>query len=91
MRTTITLDDQLARRLQDEMRLRGLSFRQTLESVLIQGLDKGSGGTTGEAFRVQAKPLGLKAGIDPARLQDLDTDLEVDRFHKVSNNLESGP
>jgi len=73
------------------MRVRGLSFRQTLERVLIQGLERETSRGKEETFRVEAKPLGLKAGIDPARLQDLDTDLEVERFHKVSNNLESGP
>ncbi len=84
MRTTITLDDQLARRLQDEMRARGTSFRQTLESVLIQGLEKRPDGAKSGRFRIQPRPMGLRAGIDPTRLQDLDTDLEVERFHEVS-------
>jgi len=28
--------------------------------------------------------MGLKTGIDPARLHDLETDLEVDRFLSVT-------
>jgi hypothetical protein len=88
MRTTITLDDRLARRLQDEMQARGTSFRQTLESVLEQGLGKRSGGGQGKAFRVQSRPMKLRPGIDPTRLQDLDTDLEVERFHKVTREQE---
>jgi len=84
MRTTITIDDRLARRLQDEMRARGTSFRQTLESVLARGLESKPQGAKEKFFRVQARPMGLKAGIDPARLQDLETDWEVDRFHAIA-------
>lgn len=80
MRTTITLDDGLARRLKDEMRARGTSFRQTLENVLRRGLDESTGASKRKTFRVRARRMGLRAGIDPARLHDLDTDLEVDRF-----------
>jgi L-serine deaminase len=82
VRTTITIDDDLARRLQDEMRTRGTSFRQTLEGVLARGLEQRT--AQAGAFRVQARPMGLKAGIDPARLQDLETDLEVERFLAVA-------
>lgn len=91
MRTTITLDDGLARRLQDEMRARGTSFRQTLEAVLAQGLEKGPSARKAGAFRVQASPMGLKAGIDPARLQDLDTEWEVERFHEIARNPDKNP
>jgi hypothetical protein len=84
MRTTVTIDDDLARRLQDEMRARGTNFRQTLQNVLARGLESKPGAVKEDAFRVQARPMGLKAGIDPARLQDLETDLEVERFLAVA-------
>ncbi len=80
------MDDELVRRLHDEMRARGTSFRQTLERVVAQGLEKGPGTVKGDIFRVQARPMGLKAGIDPARLQDLDTEWEVERFHKITHD-----
>lgn len=64
------------------MRTRGTSFRQTLEGVLARGLEQRT--AQSGAFRVQARPMGLKAGIDPARLQDLETDLEVERFLAVA-------
>jgi len=84
MRTTITIDDDLARRLQDEMRARGTNFRQTLQNVLARGLESKPRAVKDEAFRVQARPMGLKAGIDPARLQDFDNDLEVERFLTIA-------
>lgn len=90
MRTTITLDDGLARRLQDEMRARGTNFRQTLQNVLVRGLENKPGVAKQGGFRVHARSMGLKAGIDPARLQDLETDLEVERFATVTQR-QAGP
>ena len=84
MRTTITIDDRIVRRLRDEMRARGTSFRKTLESVLEQGLDSRPQSPGHGRFRVEARAMGLRAGIDPSRLQDLDTELEVDRFIEVT-------
>jgi hypothetical protein len=84
MRTTITLDDRLARRVQDEMRARGTTFRQTLESLLEAGLEKKPGARKPRPFAVEARPMGLRPGIDPTQLQDIDTELEVERFLKVS-------
>lgn len=89
MRTTITIDDRIARRLQDEMRARGTSFRKTLESILEQGLDHGPKSPKAGHFQVEARSMGLRAGIDPSRLQDLDTDLEVERFLELSRQSET--
>jgi len=83
MRTTITIKDDLVRRLQDEMRARGTSFRQTLESVLARGLENRPVNSKGKPFRVQARPMVLKAGIDPARLQDVETDCEIEHFQSI--------
>lgn len=84
MRTTITLSDGIARRLHDQMRRRGTSFRETLEAVLEQGLNEKAAGPGPKKFRVLAKPMGLKPGIDPTRLHDLEADLEVDRFLQIA-------
>lgn len=84
MRTTITLDDGLARRLKDEMRARGTSFRRTLEDTLRRGLDSKASKPSPGPLRVRPKPMGLRPGVDPSRLHDLDTDSEVDRFLAVT-------
>lgn len=89
MRTTITIDDGLARRLQDRMRATGTSFRKTLETVLERGLEDRPNATGKKAFKVEAKAMGLRPGVDPARLHDLDTDLEVDAFSEVSRRLQT--
>lgn len=84
MRTTITLSESLARRLRDRMRARGTGFRETLEAVLEEGLTERTPPPGQRKFRVRAKPMGLRAGIDPARLHDVDAELEVDRFLEVA-------
>lgn len=84
MRTTITLDDGLARRLKDEMRARGTGFRETLEETLKRGLANNEVNPKPGTFRVRAKPMRLKAGIDPCHMHDFETDLEMDRFFEVT-------
>jgi hypothetical protein len=37
-----------------------------------------------QPFRVPAQPLGLRSGIDPARLNALNDDLAVDAFLEVA-------
>ncbi|MGJ3243561.1 MAG: hypothetical protein ACFE0O_11500 [Opitutales bacterium] len=91
MRTTITLDDGLARRLKDEMRARGTGFRETLEETLRRGLATKTVEPNPGAFWVRARPMRLKAGIDPGRLHDFETDLEVDRFLEVTRNQQERP
>lgn len=43
-----------------------------------------------EPFRVEARPLGLRAGIDPARLNQLNDELEVDAFLRLTHQLQNG-
>jgi len=90
MRTTVTIDDALARRLKDEMRARGTSFRQTLEDVIERGLDEKRAKPTAKDFHVKSRRMGLRTGIDPTRLHDLDTDLEVDRFLAIAERQQPG-
>ena len=87
MRTTITLDDQLGRQLQDEMRRTGKGFKETINELLARGLARGGDKTKQNPFQVKPKSMGLRPGIDPSTLHDLDTDLEVDRFLKVTDRL----
>ena len=86
MRTTVTLDDDIARRLQEAMRERGQPFKQVLNEALRRGL-AAEPGRGGGAFRVEARPLRLRPGVDPSRLHDLDAELEVDRFRETTRLL----
>ena len=74
MRTTLTLDPDVADRLRALARERGLPFKQVVNAVLRRGLrdDRGSE----QVFRVEARPLGLRPGIDVDRALGLAAALE---------------
>ncbi len=81
MRTTLTLDDDVARRLGERSRLTGASFKQVVNETLRAGLD----GTQKPAlapppFRVTPKAAGFRSGVDVMRLNQLNDELESERL-----------
>ena len=62
MRTTITLDADVADRLHALARERGISFKQAVNTILRRGLHDGPG--SAEPFRVEPRALRLRPGID---------------------------
>ena len=60
-RTTLTLDDDVAARLEAESRRSGRSFRHVVNEALRSGLD---GVNEPSTFRVTPVDLGLRDGID---------------------------
>jgi hypothetical protein len=80
MRTTLTLDDDVAAQLREEAARQGLPFKQVLNRTLRVGLRAGSGAPERKPFRTQARRLGLRPGIDPTKLNQLVDELEVEEF-----------
>ena len=76
VRTTLTIDDDLAAQLREEAARQGLPFRQVLNRMLRLGLRAASGAGPRERFRVEARRLGLRAGFDPAKLNQLADEFE---------------
>lgn len=70
MRTTLTIDDDIAARLKAEMRRRGSSFKQAVNDALRRGLSRNPR-TAIEPFVVQARPLGLRPGLNYDKVGDL--------------------
>lgn len=62
MRTTLTLDEDVAEQLKALARRRNLSFKNALNSVLRAGLAAERGGS--RPYRAPARPMGLRPGID---------------------------
>ena len=60
MRTTITLDEDVARDLEDRMRQTGASFKQTVNELLRVGLLETSRRKVPQPFIVSARPMGLR-------------------------------
>ena len=63
MRTTVTLDPDLAAKLRALARERGVSFKEALNTALRRGLVPPDAASTGP-YRLPTKPLGLRPGID---------------------------
>jgi hypothetical protein len=82
MRTTLTLDDDLAAELDRVARRSGRSFKEVVNETIRRGLSVGAVPSTPEqpAFQVEPEPCGFQPGIDPLRLNQLVDQLEIDRF-----------
>ena len=80
VRTTVTLDADVEQRIREAMRTRGTGFKQTLNEALRKGLADGRATHPRTPFTVESKPMRLRAGLDPARLRELDDDLEIAEF-----------
>ncbi len=63
MRTTLTLDDDVAARLRAEGRHSGKSFKQIVNDCLRLGLSVRSKAAAIPPFKVKARPLGLRPGL----------------------------
>jgi hypothetical protein len=78
MRTTVTLEKDVEQMLRCAMHRSRHSFKATLNNALRAGLTAKPVQTRRARFVVKARPMGLRAGIDPASLNKLADDLETD-------------
>jgi hypothetical protein len=63
MRTTLTLDDDVAAKLEAEMRRAGTGLKQTVNALLRRGLEAPQADQLATPFRVEARDLGLRPGV----------------------------
>ena len=81
MRTTLTIDDDVARALEDLAHGTGTSLEAVVNEVLRRGLSTGEKpGAAREPFRVQSAPRGFRSGVDRRKLNQLVDELEVERI-----------
>lgn len=79
MRTTLTLDDDLAEALSRTAHLSGRSFKAVVNEAIRRGLACGEERpATMTPFVVEPQACGLMAGIDPLRLNQLVDELELE-------------
>ena len=72
MRTTITLDDDVAAKLQSVARRSGRAFKAVVNETLRRGLAAGAAPVRREPFRVRTRDLGARrAGITLDSVADL--------------------
>ena len=73
MRTTLTIDDEIAARLQRLQRERGISFKEAVNATLRAGLD---GTSRAPTYRLPTYRMGVRPGVDLDRALQLDAALE---------------
>jgi hypothetical protein len=82
MRTTVTLDDDVAKALKLRSRESDLPFKQVLNDTLRAGL---SGGRRGKPYRMKPTTLGLRAGVDLTKAVGIAAELEdAELVHKLA-------
>ena len=81
MRTTLTLDDDLAARVKDVAHRNGVSFKEALNAALRRGLSAPEPSQKrSKAFRVRTFTSPFVPGVDPLKLNQLTDELETRRF-----------
>lgn len=79
MRTTLTLEDDLARRLKELARSSDRNFKEVVNAAIRKGLSLGEAATDRqERFTVRPKACGFRTGVDPTKLNQLYDDLEME-------------
>ncbi len=63
MRTTLTLDEDVAAKLRDEMTRTGESLRQIVNVTLRRGFELRREDEPATRFSVAARPMGLRPGL----------------------------
>jgi len=81
MRTTVTLEEDLADKLKEYARRRRVSFKVALNTVLRRGLAaQETAASPRRRFTVEPHASGLRPGVDPGKLNQVADRLEVEDF-----------
>ena len=83
MRTTLTLDDDLAQSLKERARLLDLPFKQVVNDTLRRGLSPASNDVSPAPYRVVPNASGLVPGVDPLKLNQIHDQLEAEKFSRT--------
>ncbi len=80
MRTTVTLEPDVARLLSEHARQTRKSFKETLNAAVRSSLGRVTDTSENREFTIEARPMRIKAGVDAGRLNALLDDLDADAF-----------
>lgn len=78
MRTTLTIDDDIAARIEERRRRDGMSLKQVVNVLLREGLRSSRQKPGTKPYRTRTRALGLRPGFDASRLNQLVDELEMD-------------
>ena len=80
MRTTLTIDDDLIAQIEDLQRREGISFKGAVNQLLRAGIQSRAQPPKPKRYRTQPRKLGLRAGFDATKPNQLADELESDAF-----------
>ncbi len=84
VRTTLTLDDDVAAKLRELAHRRRVPFKEVVNSVLRRGLAaQESRAERGRPFRAEVFRSRFRSSVDPLKLNQLSDELEARRFTEV--------
>ncbi len=78
MRTTLTIDDDLAAQIQEQRRRHGHSLKRVINALLREGLQSRQERPRAKKYRTKVHKLGLRPGFDPVKLNQLVDELEIE-------------
>ena len=87
MRTTLTIDDDLADQIQEQRRRHGHSLKRVINTLLREGLQSRQRRPKGETYRTRAYKLGMRPGFDPLKLNQLLDELEAEGWREKEDRL----
>jgi hypothetical protein len=81
------LDPDVDLLLKETARRTRQSFKQVLNIAVREGLRTSPPASTRQPFTVKARPMRLRAGIDPAQIGKVGDDLELEVFLETTKRL----
>lgn len=76
MRTTLTIDNDIADSLKEQARLQNRPFKQVVNDALRRGLSQAAKGKR-RPFRIKPLAGGFLPGIDPLKIKEINAELEL--------------
>ena len=84
MRTTLTLDDDVAEFLKEQSRLQNKPFKQIVNETVRRGMSPDVKPARKPQFKITPNSGGLVSGVDPLRLNQLSDEIEAEDFVRES-------
>ena len=81
MRTTLTIDSDVAAKAKEAMRKTGLPFKALINDALRVGIDAVMMPKPGRVYRTEGRPMGLKQGLNYDNVTELLERAEGEDFH----------
>ena len=86
MRTTLTIDDDIADALRERARLLDLPFKQVVNDALRRGMAPEVNDAPRPEYRVVPNHSGFSPGVDPLKLNQTNDQLEAESFAVPGGN-----